>query len=233
MLSTVIHLLSRLVLVSLRLERNGSFPPSLSGEEEKKYLLLARQGDIDARNKLIEHNLRLVAHVIKKYYAVSGDQDDLISIGVIGLIKAIRTFDADKNTRLATYAARCVENEIFMHFRTLRRRSVEVSLSEPADPETESPSPEPEDGSCFEEDILDKLVRSDRERLLHRAIEKCLDEREKEIVSLRYGLSGQPPLPQREVARLTGISRSYVSRLEKKALEKLSAELSGRRGFEV
>ena len=226
MLSSILSLLSRLVLISLRLERTGSFPPSLSAEDERKYLLLARQGNVEARNKLIEHNLRLVAHVIKKYYAVSGDQDDLISIGVIGLIKAIKTFDIEKNTKLATYAARCVENEIFMHFRTLRRQSAEVSLCEQTDPEGENTTPEPEDEACFEEDVLDSLVLADREKLVRAALDSCLDQREKEIVSLRYGLSGNPPLPQREVAKITGISRSYVSRLEKKALEKLSAELS-------
>ncbi|MBR4940844.1 MAG: sigma-70 family RNA polymerase sigma factor [Clostridia bacterium] len=212
--------------MALRLEHNGSFPPSLPPAEEKRLLISARGGDLAARNKLIEHNLRLVAHVIKKYYASTGDQDDLISIGIIGLIKAIKTFDPDKNTRLATYAARCVENEIFMHFRTLRRQSAEISLSEPLDPEGDGGSLELEDVLCFEEDVLDKLVQSDKGAILRKCVDTVLDPREKEIVSLRYGLFGGAPLPQREVARVTGISRSYVSRLEKKALEKLAEELS-------
>ena len=224
MFSPVLQLLSKLVLISLRLEHSGSFPPSLPPDEERKLLLSARNGDVSARNKLIEHNLRLVAHVIKKYYAVSGDQDDLISIGVIGLIKAIKTFDPDKNTRLATYAARCVENEIFMYFRTLRRQSAEVALTLPSDSEGDS-LPEIEDEHCFEEEVLDELVRDRKGALLRSCIDRVLDPREKEIISLRYGLYGAEPMPQREVALKTGISRSYVSRLEKKALSKLEAEL--------
>ena len=231
MLAPIFALLSRLVLISLRLEHSGSFPPSLPSHEERRLLLLARDGDIAARNKLIEHNLRLVAHVIKKYYAVSGDQDDLISIGIIGLIKAIKTFDPDKNTRLATYAARCVENELFMYFRTLRRQSAEVSIYTPADPEGDGEPRDFEDENCFEEDVLDGLVRNRRGEVLRSCIEKVLDPREKEIISLRYGLSGTEPLPQREVALKTGISRSYISRLEKKALSKLETELSKHHGY--
>ncbi len=228
MLPNLLPLLARLVMVALRLEHKGSFPPSLAPAEERRLLLLARDGDIAARNKLIEHNLRLVAHVIKKYYAVSGDQDDLISIGIIGLIKAIKTFDIEKNTKLATYAARCVENEIFMYFRTLRRQSAEVSLSEPVDSEGEVGGIEIQDEHIFEDDVLDRLVLSDRGAALRQAVGSELDPREREIITLRYGLSGRPPLPQREVARVTGISRSYVSRLEKKALEKLHSALEGK-----
>ncbi|MBR6772356.1 MAG: sigma-70 family RNA polymerase sigma factor [Clostridia bacterium] len=225
MLAPILALLSRLVLLSLRLEHTGSFPPSLSSVDEHRLLLKAKEGDIDARNKLIEHNLRLVAHVIKKYYAVSGDQDDLISIGVIGLIKAIKTFDMTKNTKLATYAARCVENELFMYFRTLRRQSAEVSIHTPADSEGDCEPKDIEDDVCFEENVLDGLVRDNRSSILRKCIDKVLDSREKEIIFLRYGLSGAEPLPQREVAARTGISRSYVSRLEKKALYKLETEL--------
>lgn len=225
MFDAIISLLSRLVMLSLRLEQTGSFPPSLSPDEEHRLLLSAGEGDISARNKLIEHNLRLVAHVIKKYYAVSGDQDDLISIGIIGLIKAINTFDPNKNTRLATYAARCVENEIFMYFRTLRRQSAEISLSEPIDSDSEGNSLELIDVLSFEEDVLDDLVKADRTELLRRCVDSVLDPREHEIITLRYGLDGEAPLTQREVARRTGISRSYVSRLEKKAMEKLADAL--------
>lgn len=229
MFAPILALLPRLVLLTLRLEHSGSFPPSLSQTEEHRLLILAHEGDIAARNKLIEHNLRLVAHVIKKYYAVSGDQDDLISIGIIGLIKAIKTFDPYKNTKLATYAARCVENELFMYFRTLRRQSAEVSIYTPSDAESDGEPRDFEDEVCFEEDVLDGLLRDHRGSVLRACIEKVLDPREKEIISLRYGLSGLPPLPQREVALKTGISRSYVSRLEKKALQKLETELLKRR----
>jgi RNA polymerase sporulation-specific sigma factor len=220
-----LSLICKLIYLSLKLNGNGSFPQPLSAAEEKKYLALSAAGDIKARNILIEHNLRLVAHVIKKYYSASNDQDDLISIGIIGLIKAIKTFDSSKNTRLATYAAKCVENEIFMHFRTLRRQSCEISLSEPIDTDSEGNTLELMDILCFEDDMLDNLLRSDRIILLKHCIENYLDEREKEILKQRYGLCDIRPKTQREVAQKLGISRSYVSRIEKKTLEKLRAAL--------
>ncbi len=216
-------LLYKLIFLSLKLSGTGSFPRPLTAAEEKDYLERSTAGDIRARNILIERNLRLVAHVIKKYYSASNDQDDLISIGIIGLIKAIKTFDCTKNTRLATYAAKCVENEIFMHFRTLRRQNCEISLSEPIDTDAEGNTLELMDILCFEDDMLDNLMRSDREILLKHCIDKALDGREKEIIRQRYGLGDTKPKTQREVAQALGISRSYVSRIEKKALEKLRA----------
>ena len=213
--------LSRLLFLSLRLVSGSSFPRPLRAEEERACLEQAAAGDLAARNQLIEHNLRLVAHIIKKYYAAAGDQDDLISIGVIGLIKAIRTFDPSKNTRLATYAARCVENEIFMHFRTLRRVSCEVSLSEPIDTDCEGNTLELMDILSSEEDMFENLLKSDKIALLRAYLQSELDAREREIMILRYGLNERRPLTQRETAERLGISRSYVSRIEKAAIEKL------------
>lgn len=213
--------LSRLLFLSLRLDSGSSFPRPLRAEEERACLEQAAAGDLAARNQLIEHNLRLVAHIIKKYYAAAGDQDDLIAIGVIGLIKAIRTFDPSKNTRLATYAARCVENEIFMHFRTLRRVSCEVSLSEPIDTDCEGNTLELMDILSSEEDMFENLLKSDKIALLRAYLQSELDAREREIMILRYGLNERRPLTQRETAERLGISRSYVSRIEKAAIEKL------------
>ncbi len=213
--------LSRLLFLSLRLDSGSSFPRPLRAEEERACLEQAAAGDLAARNQLIEHNLRLVAHIIKKYYAAAGDQDDLISIGVIGLIKAIRTFDPSKNTRLATYAARCVENEIFMHFRTLRRVSCEVSLSEPIDTDCEGNTLELMDILSSEEDMFENLLKSDKIALLRAYLQSELDAREREIMIMRYGLNERRPLTQRETAERLGISRSYVSRIEKAAIEKL------------
>ena len=213
--------LSRLLFLSLRLDSGSSFPRPLRAEEERACLEQAAAGDLAARNQLIEHNLRLVAHIIKKYYAAAGDQDDLISIGVIGLIKAIRTIDPSQNTRLATYAARCVENEIFMYFHTLRRVSCEVSLSEPIDTDCEGNTLELMDILSSEEDMFENLLKSDKIALLRAYLQSELDAREREIMILRYGLNERRPLTQRETAERLGISRSYVSRIEKAAIEKL------------
>ena len=222
MLSAALLLLSNSLFLTLHLSGNpGSFPRPLSRQEERECLEQWAQGDLSARNRLVEHNLRLVAHIIKKYYAAAGDQDDLISIGVIGLIKAIRTFDPSKNTRLATYAARCVENEIFMHFRTLRRVSCEVSLSEPIDTDCEGNTLELMDILSSEEDMFENLLKSDKIALLRAYLQSELDAREREIMIMRYGLNERRPLTQRETAERLGISRSYVSRIEKAAIEKL------------
>lgn len=164
--------------------------------------------------------------MLKKYYASREDQDDLISIGTIGLIKAVSSFDPDKNIRLATYACRCIENEILMYFRTLRKQSQEVSLSEPIDNDSDGNAISLLDVISCEDDMLEQVELSDRHQLLYRYLEESLEPREREILFLRYGLTGRPPLPQREVAQVCGISRSYVSRIEKKALKKLSDRFS-------
>ena len=204
---------------------SGSFPRPLKAEEERMYLERMAQGDLEARNILIEHNLRLVAHIMKKYYTPNGDQDDLISIGTIGLIKGISTFKPDKNVRLATYASRCIENEILMHFRAQRKLQGEVSLSDAIDTDKEGGSLYLLDVVGADDTMLSDLQDREEQLLLRRLVRDCLTEREADIIRRRYGLEGHPPQTQRQVAAVYGISRSYVSRIEKRALEKLEKEL--------
>lgn len=223
MFASVWLLLSSL-FYSLQLH-SGSFPKPLSAEEERHYLSLSAQGDLEARNILVERNLRLVAHVMKKYYAQTADQEDLISIGTIGLMKGVTTFDPSKGARLATYAARCVENEILMYFRSQRKSAQDVSLSDYIDTGVDGAPLELMDVISEDRDLLEELTAREAEALVRRAVEKCLTEQERQVIRLRYGLEGEEPLRQRQVAERTGISRSYVSRIEKRALEKLRAEL--------
>ena len=223
MLSAAWLMLSTL-LYSLQLS-TGSFPKPLTEREEKHYLELSAAGDLEARNILIERNLRLVAHIMKKYYTQASDQEDLISIGTIGLIKGITTFDGSKGARLTTYAARCVENEILMHFRSQKKSAQDVSLSDYIDTGSEGASLSLMDVVAEDCDLLEQVANRELGVQVRRAVGECLTEQERQVVTLRYGLDGQPPLRQREVADRTGISRSYVSRIEKRALEKLRAVL--------
>ena len=203
----------------------GSFPKPLSPQEEAHYLSLSQQGDLEARNILIQRNLRLVAHIMKKYYAVASDQEDLISIGTIGLIKGISTFDPKKANRLATYAARCVENEILMHFRAQRKCGNDVSLSECIEAGADGGALSLMDVVSDDTDLLEQICIRESVARLREALGQCLTDQERQVVTLRYGLDGRPPQRQRQVAEVTGISRSYVSRIEKRALEKLRAAL--------
>ena len=213
------------MLCSLQLS-TGSFPRPLNQQEEQRYLERAAGGDVEARNILIERNLRLVAHIMKKYYAAESDQEDLISIGTIGLIKAVSSYKMDKNIRLATYASRCIENEILMYFRSRRKSSQDVSLSELIETGAEGGGALAiEDVVAGDEDLLESFHARENARLLRRAVEQCLTEQEKQVVCMRYGLFGQMPRRQREVAEILGISRSYVSRIEKRARERLRKEL--------
>ena len=225
MLGNMLALLLDSAFLMLRLgSGSGSFPRPLSAEEERKYVALAAEGSEEARAFLIEHNLRLVAHIIKKYYAAPCDQDDLISIGTIGLIKGISSYRPDRGVRLATYASRCVENEILMYFRSQRKSAGDVSLSDALDSDGEG-GLSIQDVLYEEDDILERLSLKEDSRRLRRFVSDALEPREREIISLRYGLGGDAALPQREVADRLGISRSYVSRLEKKALEKLKKKM--------
>lgn len=223
---TAVWLMLSTLLYSLQLS-TGSFPKPLTEEEERRYLERAQKGDLEARNILIERNLRLVAHIMKKYYAQTADQEDLISIGTIGLIKGITTYDPSKGARLATYAARCVENEILMYFRAQRKSAQDVSLSDYIDTGADGAPLALMDMVAEDGDLLEQICSREMAQQLHRALDSCLTEQEKQVVVLRYGLDGQPPKRQREVAQITGISRSYVSRIEKKALEKLRRALDG------
>ena len=223
MLSAAWLMLSTL-LYSLQLS-TGSFPKPLTEQEEKHYLELSAAGDLDARNILIERNLRLVAHIMKKYYTQASDQEDLISIGTIGLIKGITTFDGSKGARLATYAARCVENEILMHFRAQKKSAQDVSLSDCIDTGSEGTALSLMDVVAEDCDLLEQVSNRELGLQVRQAVAECLTEQERLVIELRYGLTGQPPLRQREVADITEISRSYVSRIEKRALQKLKAVL--------
>ena len=221
---TAVWLMLSSLLYSLQLSV-GSFPKPLTEEEERHYLSLAAKGDLDARNILIERNLRLVAHIMKKYYAQVSDQEDLISIGTIGLIKGITTFDASKGARLATYAARCVENEILMYFRAQKKSAQDVSLSDYIETGTDGAALSLMDVVAEDCDLLEEVSNKELAGQLKAAVDTCLTEQEQSVIRLRYGLDGQPPRRQREVAQITGISRSYVSRIEKRALQKLRSIL--------
>lgn len=212
------------LLYSLQLN-TGSFPRPLSEEEERMYLERAREGDLEARNVLIERNLRLVAHIMKKYYAQTSDQEDLISIGTIGLIKGITTFDAAKGARLATYAARCIENEILMYFRSQKKNAQDVSLFDSIETGADGTPLALMDVVSEDTDLMEQVSAREMTVLLRRAMDTCLTAQEKQVILLRYGLDGRQPKRQREVAEELGISRSYISRIEKKALGKLRKAL--------
>lgn len=203
----------------------GSFPKPLTPEEEHHYLTQAAAGSLEARNILIERNLRLVAHIMKKYYASESDQEDLISIGTIGLIKAVNTYRPDKNIRLATYASRCIENEILMHFRARRKSSQDVSLSDCIETAADGNALSLMDVVSQEDDLLDRVDSRENARRLCKAVDTALTGQERDVIIHRYGLYGHPPLRQREVAQKLGISRSYISRIEKRALGRLRAVL--------
>ncbi len=210
----------------LRVTQGRSFPPPLSSEEEKKYLSDMKNGDREARKKLIEHNLRLVSHIVKKYYSQSKNQDDLTSIGTVGLIKAIDSFNPDNGARLATYASKCIQNEILMHFRAGKKTSMEVSLSDTIDMDKDGNPLTYMDVICVDDTIAEELDVKISGEMAKNIICKYLSPREREVIVLRYGLSGLEPLTQRELAVKLNISRSYVSRIEKSALEKIKFRMS-------
>lgn len=224
--------LLRFISLILGISQNQNFPPPLTAAEERELFARLREGDGAARAKIIEHNLRLVSHLIRKYYASYGQQDELLSIGSIGLIKAVDSFKSELGTRFATYGAKCVQNEILMYFRAQKKVANEVSINETIDVD--------KDGNPLTYlDIIsvDDTMTEDIELKLHverlRAlVDEVLTGREKEIVVLRYGLKGYAPKTQREVAKYLGISRSYVSRIEKKALDELKEAFGARPSFE-
>lgn len=210
-----------LFLFILHLAHGESFPKPLKKDEEQRYSELAAQGDIKARNILVEHNLRLVAHIIKKYYQNYDGQEDLVSIGTIGLIKAINTYDLSKNIKLSSYASRCIENEILMHFRGNRKSSQNVSLNDAIDTDKDGNPLTLIDILASDMDVAEDVDTKLRLEVLDRYIDEVLTDREKQIITCRYGIRGEKIQPQRELAQALGISRSYISRIEKKALEKL------------
>ena len=225
MLSAALLLFANTLLFSLRLSGGGSFPKPLSAAEEREWLDRYAQGDPKARNVLIERNLRLVAHIIKKYYTQNGDQEDLISIGTIGLIKAVNTFKIEKNIKLATYASRCIENEILMHLRRTSKTKGEVSLDEPLNVDWDGNELLLSDILGTESDeVYGHIEEEVNRKLLGYAMNK-LSGREREIVEMRFGLAGSREMTQKEVADCMGISQSYISRLEKKIIGRLQSEI--------
>lgn len=214
------QVLSQMFFMVLHVVNSGSFPKPLTAAEERKALAAMRAGDRAARQRLIEHNLRLVAHIIKKHYPNARDQEDLVSIGTIGLIKAVDTFDPERGLHLVTYAARCVDNEILMYFRAGKKSAQDISLSEPIDSDAEGRQLTLMDVLAQEDTIVDDLDRKINAEKLERYIGECLEPREQTVIRLRYGIGG-PELTQRQVAGRLGISRSYVSRLETRALSRL------------
>ena len=212
------------VLFFVSFVKNNAFPQPLSRKDERKYLELMAKGDEDARNRLIEHNLRLVAHIVKKFENTGEDPEDLISIGTIGLIKAIESYSTDKGTKLATYAARCIENEILMHLRALKKTKKDVSLHDPIGQDKEGNEISLIDVLKAETEDIVELIQLNMEKKKIYEYIHILDDREKEVIVGRFGLNLEKELTQREIARQLGISRSYVSRIEKRALMKLFHE---------
>lgn len=225
MFDVLLNLFSDFLFFILHVNPYNSFPRALSKDEEEKLIRQKEAGDKTAKNKLVEHNLRLVAHIVKKYTATQFDQDDLISIGTIGLIKAIDSFRSEKGTRLSTYAARCIENEILMYFRAQKKTSQDISINEPIDTDSEGNPLAFIDVISTEDTILNDIYLSTMSKRMHKYINEISDEREKSIIIMRYGLNNHAPLTQREVAKKLNISRSYVSRIEKKVLLQLRKKL--------
>ena len=223
--------LSHFVFLCLRVMGSSSFPPALRKEEEETLFRKMQEGDLAAREKLIEHNLRLVAHMIKKYDADQGEQEDLISVGTIGLIKAIDSFRPSFGNRFATYAGKCVQNEILMYFRSQKKFSVETSLGEAIEVDKDGNPLTILDVMKVEDRIVDEISLKGQTSLALYAVEHLLDEREKRIVRMRFGLDGTKPVTQREVAASMKISRSYVSRLEKAALTKIRVFMEQPRNY--
>ena len=203
-----------------------TFPNPLTPAKERECLERLKEGDQEARRLLIEHNMRLVAHVVKKYQHTDYDTEDLLSVGTIGLIKAVNTFKPDRGSRLATYAAKCVENEILMLLRSHKKYSREVSLYEPIGVDKDGESIHLVDVIQMEnEDVLEQMILDQDVRELYQAYKTCLNDNEKQVVRMRYGLFGGKEYTQREIAQAMGLSRSYISRIEKRGLEKIGKEM--------
>lgn len=217
-------LMENMLYFALHMESGTVFPKPLSAQHEAEAFRRMAEGDTSVRSELIVHNLRLVAHVVKKYYTSNADTEELISIGTVGLIKAVSTFNNSKSTRFATYAAKCIDNEILMYFRSAKKSARDVYLDEPVDVDKDGNSMSLMDIIAEDDNMVDRIDTMIKSRQLYGFVENSLDDREREIILYRYGLYGKKPLTQREVAEKLDISRSYVSRIEKKALEKLKNE---------
>ena len=220
----IFSLFSNLLVFILHITNADSFPPPLSKKEEAEAIEKMINGSETAKEKLIKHNLRLVAHIIKKYYSTYSDQDDLISIGTIGLIKGINSFKPEKGTKLATYISRCIENEILMYFRNIKKTSQEISFSEPIDCENEGNPWTLMEIISIDDTIIDDIDYKEKLKKTIEIIDNIKNKRDKQIIIMRYGLNGNLPMTQNEVAKVLKISRSYVSRIEKRIIEMIRAE---------
>lgn len=225
--SLIIAALAKLLSPILGISTPQSFPPALSHDEEQKCFKLMKSGVDEARQKLILHNLRLVSHIVRKYYSTSKNQEDLVSIGTIGLVKAVDTFNCDNGTRFATYAAKCIQNEILMSFRAEKKHASDISINETIDVDRDGNPLAYIDVISSDENISEEIERKILSERAIRCIKSVLSLRERQIIVMRYGLFGVEELTQREIAEKLGISRSYVSRIEKSALEKLKSALAG------
>lgn len=222
----IFNLLSNLLVFILHVTNVESFPAPLSKKEEAEAIKKMANGDQNAKDKLIKHNLRLVAHIIKKYYSTYSDQDDLISIGTIGLIKGINSFKPEKGTKLATYVSRCIENEILMYFRNVKKTSQEISFSEPIDTDSEGNPLTLIDIISIDDTIIDDIDYKEKLNKAIKIINNITCKRDRQIIIMRYGLDGNPPKTQKEIAKSLNISRSYVSRIEKRIIETIRNEFT-------
>ncbi len=225
MLVTLFSFLTRILHLILGINLPQSFPPPLSDEEEQRCFLAMENKDEEARQTLILHNLRLVSHIVRKYYSTAKNAEDLVSIGTIGLVKAVDTFNIHNGARFATYAAKCIQNEILMHFRSQKKLSSEISINETLDVDRDGNPLTYIDVICCEEDFAEEIDRKMMTDKMLGYIDRLLSPREKQIISMRYGLYGTEAKTQREIAQELGISRSYVSRIEKSALALLKNAL--------
>ena len=227
----IVNILLRFISLVLGIEESGSFPPPLSKDEENLLFNQMKNGDRRARDKIIEHNLRLVSHIIRKYYSTYEQPDELLSIGSLGLIKAVDSFNNDFGTKFATYGARCIQNEILMFFRSKKKNMSDVSINDTIDVDKDGNPLTYLDIISVEESIENDLDMKEHIAKVKKLVDEILDDREKQIIILRYGLKGYEPRTQREVAKYLGISRSYVSRIEKRALEKLKNDFGDKIPF--
>ena len=223
MFANILSLFSSFIHFILGISTPAGYPPPLPAEEENRLFVKAEKGDCAAREKLILHNLRLVSHIVRKYYANAKNQEDLVSIGTIGLIKAVDTFRVSGGARFATYAAKCIQNEILMHFRSQKKLASEVSLNDTIDVDRDGNPLTYMDVVCTEESLDSEIARKLTGAKALSLVQSVLDSRSRKIIILRYGLGGRKPMTQRQVAELLSISRSYVSRIEKSALLKLKS----------
>ncbi len=225
MFSALFSFFTKLIHMILGINTPQNFPPPLSDSEEQDCFLRAERGDTEARERLILHNLRLVSHIVRKYYSAAKNPEDLVSIGTVGLVKAVDTFNIHNGARFATYAAKCIQNEILMHFRSQKKLAAEVSINETLDVDRDGNPLTYIDVICSDEDIAESVDRKITTEKMMQCIDRLLSPRERQILILRYGLYGVPAQTQREIAQTLGISRSYVSRIEKSALETLYTAL--------